>query len=643
MDSGDEVALRQAGEGLVRLEADRQSRRRGVPEARAVGLGVSRPEAAEGHSKAPLEPALLRRGEEDPEGREVVLARRQDHTGRNLERLEQPLVGRVHVEQAVQRVARLEVPVDDREVEVPALDQAVVEPLELRVEDVVVHLLDAQPLVLRPRVEAGAQPQHANVAALNETEGGIEVLLDLAPLHLGVVPVVRKRGREAERGIVVGDALVVALESPGVEDEVPAAAQDVGGGQAEIHTHRGGVRREGLVAAGDERADVGLLPEVLPDPSHEQALVVDDRGVARADVEHADFGPSHPARQLDTVVERHLPASQQTDPAAKEGEDLRSGAWDTPRLADPGGGEVEDAGILQEEGPLLGKEDRETRQVDLARVDLRLAEVRVERGRQLQVGRHVVEQIEPRLSAQTVVAGTGAVIPASRDERPDVQAEALLQAAEARDLTRLRDLEELRVEAGARPASLLELPPDAPADVETPDRAVRREVQALEGDGELRAPALVRARRLHRPDGIPVFVRLAVREHEAVDQGAVRVRREVEGVALIAEGVEQQLDVVVGPEGCIAGHLRRENSVRLGVMAHHADVEVVGVAQQGDLRALARRDACSRDALNQVADPGRRFPGWFVQDAVEDDRLRHGRDCGRPGRPARLVLADNGG
>ncbi len=195
---------------------------------------------------------------------------------------------------------------------------------------------------------------------------------------------------------------------------------------------------------------------------------------------------------------------------------------------------------------------------------------------------------------------------------------------------------------GARPARLLELPPDAPADVESPDRAVGWEVQALEGDGELRAPALVRARRRNVPDGIPVFVRLAVREHEAVDQGAVRVRREVEGIALIAERIEQQFYVVVGPEGRIAGHLRREDSVRLGVMTHHADVEVVGVAQQGDLRALARRDALRRDALNQAADLRRRLPRRLVQDAVDEDRLRHRRDDGRAGRPARLLLTESG-
>ena len=47
-----------------------------------------------------------------PEAGEAVLAGRQDDAGRNLERLEQPLVGGVEVEDAVDVVAGLEVPVE---------------------------------------------------------------------------------------------------------------------------------------------------------------------------------------------------------------------------------------------------------------------------------------------------------------------------------------------------------------------------------------------------------------------------------------------------------------------------------------------------------------------------------------------------
>ena len=226
------------------------------------------------------------------------------------------------------------------------------------------------------------------------------------------------------------------------------------------------------------------------------------------------------------------------------------------------------------------------------------------------------------------------MIPAPGDEGPDIQAEALLEAFEARNLPRLRDLNELGVETSSRPANLLELPLDLAADVESPDRALRREVQTLEGDGELRAPALIRAPRRDRPDGIPIFVRLAVREHQAVHQSAIRVRREVEGVALIAEGVEQQLDAVVGAQGGVAGHLRREDPVRLGVMAHHPDVEVVRVAKQRDLRALARLGALRRYALHQGADLRRRSPDRLVEHAVDDDRRRYGCYDRRSSRPA---------
>ena len=133
-------------------------------------------------------------------------------------------------------------------------------------------------------------------------------------------------------------------------------------------------------------------------------------------------------------------------------------------------------GVLEEERPLLRKQQREARQVDLARVDLCLAEVRVDGAGQLQAGRDVVEEIEARACRLTVVVRRCAEMqPAARHERPDVEADALRQPLEIRDLARLRHLEELRLEARAGPAGVLELSIDVAGDVEAPHRLRRRE------------------------------------------------------------------------------------------------------------------------------------------------------------------------
>ena len=55
------------------------------------------------------------------------------------------------------------------------------------------------------------------------------------------------------------------------------------------------------------------------------------------------------------------------------------------------------------------------------------------------------------------------------------------------------------------------------------------------------------------------------------------------------KGVEDNLEAVVGVQGGITPHLRAEDLVRLRVVAHDADVEVVVVVQEGHLRAFGGR------------------------------------------------------
>ena len=97
---------------------------------------------------------------------------------------------------------------------------------------------------------------------------------------------------------------------------------------------------------------------------------------------------------------------------------------------------------------------------------------------------------------------------------------------------------------------------------------------------------------------------------------------------------------VIPVQAGVSSHLRREDSVRLGVVAHHPDIEVVLVTKQGDLGSLARHSAGGRDSLHELPDLRRPIPGRLIQGAVDQDGLRYGRDHGRPNRLDRVVLLD---
>lgn len=110
---------------------------------------------------------------------------------------------------------------------------------------------------------------------------------------------------------------------------------------------------------------------------------------------------------------------------------------------------TEDPSTLQEERPLLRIQQRESRKVDLARIDLGLAEVRVDGAGELQAGRDVVENVEAWLAVEVVRSGAAEMQPASRDERADVEADALRQPFEIRDLACFRDLQKPGLETCA--------------------------------------------------------------------------------------------------------------------------------------------------------------------------------------------------
>ena len=162
------------------------------------------------------------------------------------------------------------------------------------------------------------------------------------------------------------------------------------------------------MAVGEDGADVRLLEQVALDASDEEILVVDDgrsssrRSPVRTSSTPTSVRPTVPVSLTPASIGTSWPPSRPIC-RLKNGKHVGAGRRNAAGGLRPGAGEAEHAGAFQKERALLGKQQREARQVDLPRVDFGLAEVGVERAGQLQAGRDVVEQVEPRLAVDVVV------------------------------------------------------------------------------------------------------------------------------------------------------------------------------------------------------------------------------------------------
>ena len=214
----------------------------------------------------------------------------------------------------------------------------------------------------------------------------------------------------------------------------------------------------------------------MKNPSSSAISVPSSAQVAGADAQHADFGSPDGARELDAGVQRNLLAADQADPAAEERVHIGAGAGNAAWRFRAGARKAEDAGAFEKERALLGKQQREAREIDLARIDFRLAEIGVERRRQPEARRDAVEDIEAGLAAEVVVVVAACQVqPSPGEERTQIQPDPLREPAEVRDFTGFGYLKKLRVEARARPPIVLELARDGSSDVEAPDALLRPE------------------------------------------------------------------------------------------------------------------------------------------------------------------------
>ena len=157
--------------------------------------------------------------------------------------------------------------------------------------------------------------------------------------------------------------------------------------------------------------------------------------------------------------------------------------------------EGEDVVALEEERPLLGKEQREPGQVRAPRIDFGLGEVGVDRDRRQHVGAKALGHVEAGLEFAVDVAPTAR-------ERRRRSSKPAGRSAQARDRMSGRSVSSpARLvcvtwywRAGERPAIGFEPPLNAALHVEVPFAQVRLEAERLERNPDLGAPARRRAR-----------------------------------------------------------------------------------------------------------------------------------------------------
>ena len=450
-------------------------------------------------------------------------------------------------------------PVEWGDMDVPAFDLAGLEIREPGVEDVVEHLLYAEE-IRGPGIEARRDPEHAHAWSLHESQRGIEVRLHLLERDLCVVPVVRVSGGDAVRPVPLRDAFAHAPGGVCVDVQIPRTAQEGGRRQADVGpVCLAGPARCGIAARYDEPG-VRLVQEIpLHAPDKQIRRLREVVHLAHTHAEYPELGAAYPASQLSARADRHLLAFQQSHPAAEERIDVGAGPGDAAGRARARAREAEHACVLKEERPLLGEEEREAVQVDLAQVDLGLSEIRVHRADHPQARRDPVGDVQAGFRAHVRRPRTVEAQRIAADEGTDLHTDSLVQPFERADLSRLGNLEELCLEPGSRPSDILQSPIDLAREVEAPDAPFVREAQALEGNHELCGPAGLGPARPHVPGRIPVRVQLPVGVGEPVHERTRRVRGEVEGVSLVPEGVEEDLDAVVRVEIAVARQLGPEN------------------------------------------------------------------------------------
>ena len=212
------------------------------------------------------------------------------------------------------------------------------------------HLANV-PVPSGSRAEAAVQGVDPDSPAAHVPELRVEVRADLLPTVADVDAVVRVADLAAVGEVAAANPRRAGLEPECREIEVLAPAQEVVGRKEHIHAAQAVVGRARRIAIGEDAADVGLPPEavlgsahdeVLPGAMSESRVMTSRSPISRRPTLPVSFSPN----RIGTV-------SPPTSPILRE----KNGS-----IVVAGGGQAElkHAGLLQEEGPLLGEEKRES-------------------------------------------------------------------------------------------------------------------------------------------------------------------------------------------------------------------------------------------------------------------------------------------
>ena len=267
--------------------------------------------------------------------------------------------------------------------------------------------------------------------------------------------------------------------------------------------------------------------------------------------------------------------------------------------------EIEDARAFDEEGPLLLVVGLFVADVDDGRVDLDLAEIRVDREIEGQVAAEAALEVEAAArpgfaSGAERVAGDGRAEHGPRqDERGDLEAAARGDAREPGELGEVRD-EPVLLLGHPGEVVLLVLALDHPLKIDAPDLDIAPpETELVEGDADLDRPALVVDAGGALPDPVPGLVGLLVVRQGAVLDRAEGIDPEVVPAPAVAIGVEADVEPVRF-DGLVAAPETADDLAGLGVAEAGGDVEVIAVEGDPDGRRFARGLAVRRVALGEA-------------------------------------------
>ena len=102
---------------------------------------------------------------------------------------------------------------------------------------------------------------------------------------------------------------------------------------------------------------------------------------------------------------------------------------------------------------------------------------------------------------------------------------------------------------------------------------------------------------------------------------AERVDREQERAAAVVEGVQEELDLIVGVDLVAVGQ-RRAHDVPMGLVRANPEVDRVRTVKREHLRAVLRRPAIDGAVLREAGEQRRLLPGRFIEDAIDVHRRR---------------------